>query len=256
MTTTAWRSGACLMVIAACRLWGQEAATEIRFEAASVRLHTAASPSTGRSGIEETPGLICIEDLPLRGVIATAYGVRNGQVTGPGWLDLTFVDITAKPPAGYSHAQLQPLLRSLLADRFRLSVHHESKETPGFALVIAKRGPKLHEATKPRAYFTVRPGLIEEVRATMAELASALARVTGHPVIDQTGLTAAFEVKVEWTPDQMAVAPGAEERAAPPEQGPSLFAALEEQLGLRLQGQKLPVGIVVVDHMERAPTEN
>src|SRR5579863_2234924 len=96
-------------------VWGQ-------FEAASVKLHTAASPSTGRSGIQETPGLIRIENLSLKSVIGTAYGVKDFQIEGPGWLDGVAVDIDAKPPAGYGHGQLQPLLQSLLADRFKLTI--------------------------------------------------------------------------------------------------------------------------------------
>jgi uncharacterized protein (TIGR03435 family) len=171
-------------------------------------------------------------------------------------LDDVSVDISAKPPSRFNHGQLQPLLRNLLVDRFKLATHQESKQTTGLALVIAKGGPKLHEATRPRAYFTFRPGLIEEVRATMPELACALARVLGLPVVDKTGLTMAFEVKVEWTPDQTATTASSDEKQGPTEQGLPLFTALQEQLGLRLQAQKVPVDVVVIDHMERVPTEN
>jgi uncharacterized protein (TIGR03435 family) len=225
--------------------WGQ-------FEAASVKLHTAASPSTGRVGIQETPGLIRIENLSLKSVIGTSYGVKDFQIEGPGWLADVSVDIDAKPPAGYRHAQLQPLLQNLLAERFKLAVHHESREVSGFALVVAKGGTKLREATKPRGYFTGRPGLIEEARASTAELAAVLARFVGRPVVDETGLTGAYEVKVEWTPDPAA---GDEQKEAP-DPGPSLFSALNEQLGLRLQTRKVPADTVIVDHMEKAPTEN
>jgi uncharacterized protein (TIGR03435 family) len=245
----------CLMVATAWSVWGQEGVGELRFEAASVRLHTAASPSTGRSGIEETPGLVRVENLSLHALIASAFGVRTSQIDGPKWLDDVSVDISAKPPSGFNHGQLQPLLRNLLIERFKLATHEESKETPGFALVIAKGGPKLHEAMQPRGYFTARPGLIEEVRATMPELAGALGRVLGLPVVDKTGLTMAFEIKVEWTPDQMALT-GPDEKQGPTEQGLSLFAAVQEQLGLRLQVQKVPVDVVFIDHMERVPAEN
>ena len=221
-----------------------------------MKLHTAASPSTGRSGVEETPGLVRIEDLPLKGVIGIAYGVKNFQIEGPGWLDTVHVDITAKPPTGYQHAQLQALLRNLLTDRFKLAVHHESKEVPAFALVVAKGGSKLHEATKPRDFFTVRPGLIQGARVSTGQFASALARILGHPVADETGLTAMYEVKVEWTPDETSPATNADEQTAAPEPGLSLLTAVSDQLGLRLQTRKVPADLVVVDHMERAPTEN
>src|SRR5260370_26374230 len=177
-------------------LWGQEDPGQLKFEVASVKLHTAASPSSGRSGIDETPGLVRIEDLPLKIVIGIAYGVKEFQIEGPRWLEDVRIDIDAKPPAGYKHAQLQLLLRNLLADRFKLAVHHESKEVPAFALVVAKGGSKLHEATKPRGFFTGRSGLIEGTSVSTAQLAGALARMLGHPVADETGLTARYEVKV------------------------------------------------------------
>lgn len=120
---------------------------------------------------------------------------------------------------------------------------------------MAKRGSKLHEATKPRDFFTARPGLIQGARVSTAQLASALARMLGHPVVDETGLTAMYEVKVEWTPDQAPPATNSEEQTAP-EPGPSLFTAVNGHLGLRMQTRKVSADLVVVDHMERAPTEN
>jgi uncharacterized protein (TIGR03435 family) len=236
-------------------VWGQEN-REPQFEVASVKLHTAASPSTGRSGVEETPGLVRIEDLSLKSVIGIAYGVKNFQIEGPGWLDTVHVDVTAKPPTGYQHAQLQVLLRGLLTDRFKLVVHHESREVPAFALVVAKGGSKLHEATKPRGFFTARPGLIQGARVSTAELASALARMLGHLVADETGLTAMYEVKMEWTPDQASPVTNADEQSTAPEPGPSLLTAVNDQLGLRLQTRKVSADLVVVDHVEKTPAEN
>lgn len=221
-----------------------------------VKLHTIASASTGRSGIEETPGLIRIENLSLKAIIEAAYGVKDYQFSGPGWLDSVAFDVTAKPPAGYSHPQLQPLLRGLLAERFKLAVHHESKETSGFSLLVAKGGPKFPEAAKPRDYFTVRPGLIQCSRVSTAELASAFARMLGRPVVDNTGLTAAYEVKLEWTPDTPTAPPSADSRNDSPEPPLSLLSAISEQLGLRLRTARIPVDVVIVDHVERAPTEN
>ena len=247
--------GVCLAAILVATAWSQDN-REPKFEVASVKLHTAASPSTGRSGIEETPGLIRIEDLSLKSVIGIAYGVKNFQIEGPGWLDAVHVDITAKPPIGYQHDQLQALLRSLLTDRFKLAVHRESKDVPAFALVIAKGGSKLQEATKPRDFFTARPGLIQGVRVSTAQLAGALSRMLGCPVSDETGLTAMYEVKVEWTPDPASPVSIGDGQISPPEPGPSLLTAVSDQLGLRLQARKVSADLVVIDHMEKAPTEN
>src|SRR5262249_9068096 len=146
---------------------------------------------------------------------------------------------TAKPPASYTHEQFQPLFRDLLADRFKLVVHHDSKEVSAFGLIVAKGGPKLREATKRRDYFTARAGLIACARASTTELASALARLLGRPVADNTGLTGAYDVRLEWTPDQPASVSVADDKSAEP--GPSIFTALQEQLGLRLQRQKAVV---------------
>ena len=175
-------------------------------------------------------------------MIELAYGVRDYQLDGPDWLNSVRFDIAAKPPPGYQHAQLQPLLRNLLADRFKLIVRHDSKQVSGYALVIAKSGAKLHESTGPRTYFTVRPGLISGTQRSLQELTGALARMLSRPVVDQTGLMAAYDIKLEWTQD--------------PEQELSIFTALQEQLGLRLQAQKVPIDVVIVDHVQKTPTEN
>ena len=254
-----WRMttiGACLIALTPVIVSGQDPAVRLAFEAASVKVHTRSSASTGRSGIEETPGLIRIENLSLKAIIETAYGAKDFQFEGPGWLDTISFDIAAKPPAGYNRGQLQPLLRDLLAGRFKLAVHRESKETPGFALVIAKGGPRLHEADKPRGFFTVRPGLIEGTRVSMAELAGALSRMLGRPVVDTTGLPAAYDVKVEWTPDPAPPVPGADAQNDSAEPPLSLLTAVNDQLGLRLQTRKVPVDVVIVDHVEKVPAEN
>jgi uncharacterized protein (TIGR03435 family) len=244
--------GLCLIVISACSVWGQSE-EHLQFEAASIKPTTA---STGRSGIEETPGLIRIENLSLKAIIEAAYGVKDYQCTGPGWMAIYSFDIAAKAPAGYRHEQLQPLLRNLLADRFKLAVHHESKEMPGFALAIAKGEQKLREATKAKGFFTVRPGLIEGTRVSTAQLANALARILARPVVDNTGLTAMYDVKLEWTPDQISTRPDGEDKTGPAEPGISVYQAIHDQLGLRLQTQKVPLDTVVVDRVEKVPSEN
>ncbi len=234
--------------------WAQDNAKRLEFEVASVKLHTTGP--TERSGIEETPGLIRVENLSLRALIQTAYGVKDFQLVGPGWMGNVSFDITAKPPAGYEHPQLEPLLRDLLADRFKLATHDDSKLTPGYALLVAKGGAKLHESLGPRAYFTVRPGLISGNRS-MPELAKALTGILGQPVVDKTGLAATYDIKLEWTPDEAPQPPGGGDAGpAAFEPGLSLLTALQSQLGLRVQTQKVAVDVVKVDHVEKLPTAN
>jgi uncharacterized protein (TIGR03435 family) len=217
------------------------------FEAASVKPHVDGAPgSTGRTGIEEDASQIHIENLPLRVLIAISYGVKGSeQLSGPSWLNSTTFDILAKPPAGYKREQLQYLLRNLLAERFRLTVHHEAKLISAFALVVAKGGPKLHESADPRTYHTGRPGLVEGKQMSTDELAGLLTNLLGQPVTHHTGLSPMFDVHLEWTPESPL--PTGADAGTTPEAGPSLFTALQEQLGLRLESQKIPADVVVAD---------
>jgi len=209
------------------------------FEAASVKLHVT-SGINERSGIEESPGAVRVENLPLRALIETAYGVRDYQFSGPGWLGTERYDVMAKPPAGFTHAQLQQLLQALLTDRFKLRAHHESKEMGIFELRVAQSGLRLQESAGPRTFFTARPALISGTRVSMRELAGAFSRLLDREVIDQTSLSGVYDVKVQWTPD-----------SATGDLGVSLFTAVQEQLGLKLESTKGRVDVIVVDHVER-----
>jgi uncharacterized protein (TIGR03435 family) len=251
--------GSAILGLACAVVLGQATAeSNLAFEVASVKPHVDGAPgSTGRTGIEEDPAQIRIENLSLRTLIAISYAVKGSeQLTGPGWLNTTTFDISAKPPAGYKHEQLQFLLRNLLVDRFKLTVHHETKPISAFALVIAKSGLKLHEAVGPRGYLTVRPGLIEGKQRSIAELAGGLTRLLGRPVLDQTGLGAMYDLKLEWTPDAPPPILGGAEAGGADEPVLSLFTALQEQLGLRLESHKVPGDVVIVDHVDKVPTEN
>ena len=141
------------------------------------------------------------------------------------------------------------MLQALLAERFKLEVHREPKVMSAYALVVAKGGPKMTavEAGKGSSMNTNNNHLTAK-NTTMQRLADYLARQTGRPVVDQTELKGAFDFTLEWTPE--------ESKSTSADAGPSLFTALQEQLGLKLQTHKLPVDILVVDHMERTPTEN
>jgi uncharacterized protein (TIGR03435 family) len=134
-----------------------------------------------------------------------------------------------------------------LADRFKLAVHHGSKQTSAYALLSVKGAQKLHEAAGPRGFFTARPGLISGTRVSMGEFTGALADMLERPVVDKTGLTAVYDLKLEWTPGLTAEAS---------EPGLSLFTALRDQLGLSLRTQKVSVDVVIVDRVEKAPTDN
>ena len=148
----------------------QSTTESLRFEVASIRPRVDVAQ---RAGIEETPNLVRIENLPLSGIIRMAYGVANFQLVAPDWTTRTRFDIEAKPPAPYTSAQRQPLLRNLLADRFKLQVHNEKRQVTGFDLLVAPGGHKLPLATGATGFFTARQGLIDGKNRTVAELVAA-----------------------------------------------------------------------------------
>ena len=227
----------------------QSTAEQLRFEVASIRPHTEAG--SARTGFEDNPSVVRFENLSLRALIRIAYGVMDAQLAGPGWLNDPRFDIVAKPPAGYQPGQLPVLVRNLLIDRFGLMVHREMREVPGFALRVSAGGHRLIESTGERTFLTGRPGLISGNKRSMAELVSLVAQMVSAPVLDETGLRGAYDLKLQWTPQLSAPA-----AASSVEPELSIFTALREQMGLRLDSVRTRVEVVTVDAVEKTPTEN
>jgi uncharacterized protein (TIGR03435 family) len=227
------------------------AVDELRFEVASIVPHR--NSDSAQTGFEENPSFVRMRSLSLRALIRIAYGVMDSQLVGPSWLDSVAFDVTAKPPPGYQSGQLPVLLRNLLADRFKLVIHRDTKEVAGFALRLAPRGHRLNEAKGERTFLTGRPGLIAGNSRSIAELVPLLAQMVAAPVSDQTALPSAsrYDLRLEWTPQLLSGGNGTS-----PEPEVSIFTALREQLGLRLDPVKMAVDVVVVDAAERVPTEN
>jgi uncharacterized protein (TIGR03435 family) len=183
-------------------------------------------------------------------LVMFAYQMMPDQVSGgPAWVESDGFDIDARasnPKA--TPAQLRRMVQALLADRFQLQMHRATKESSIYALVQAKGGVKLTESRDETEDTGVRiegPGRISGVRGTMAMLAGALSKPVQRRVIDQTGLTGAYTFKLQFVPDNSRKpSPDAD---APPTDGPSIFTALEEQLGLTLKTTKGPVDSIVID---------
>jgi uncharacterized protein (TIGR03435 family) len=248
----------------------------------------------GRVMIHMAPGgRIVAENITVKFLLQESYGVKESQISGaPGWLDSEHYDIEAKPedsPADQDrkltpeerHAQLMLMLQSMLADRFKLTLHHDTKEMEVYALVVAKNGPKLHEAAvtppdsapaelpkpggpppKGGIWMTGR-GQLNVTGANLGMFANVLSMQLGRIVLDKTGLKGNYEFTLKWTPDEgqgqmfRGAGDGQPRDAAPPPDasGPTIFTAVQEQLGLKLESQKGPVDTLVVDHVER-PSEN
>ena len=250
----------------------------LTFEVASIK---PADPDSRGSSIQLVPGGgLNITNIPLRTMIALANGVREFQVSGgPGWVGTERFDVTARVDAAATKGQedLAKLpegqfktvrdqsnerLRALLADRFQLVVHKETKNQPIYALVVSKNGPKLKEAKAvgARQGMSINRGRAQGFGASVEMLAQDLSSVMGRPVLDKTELTGKYDFILEWTPD---IAADARAQGfgdgitspAPAPGGPTIFTALQEQLGLRLEAQKGPVENIVIDRAEK-PSEN
>jgi uncharacterized protein (TIGR03435 family) len=197
-------------------------------------------------------GGIRIRGASVKNLIAMAYNVREFQISGaPAWTGSEHFDIEARPPqpAGTPNARKnRERMQALLADRFHLTVHNEDKEQNVFALIIAKGGPQLQEpASDEQQLIRGGRGVITGKNTTMAMLVLNLANQLSNSVVDRTGLTGKYDFKLEWTPDNTQSTDG--------NRGPTLFTALQEQLGLRLEAQKGMVSMLVIDRVER-PSEN
>src|SRR5262249_32411803 len=151
-------------------------------------------------------------------------------------------------------------LRSVLAERFKLAVHRDSKVLPAYALSVGKSGPKLHHSeTSGGPSLSFPRGKISGQRVSMEKLAEVLSYRLNHPVVDRRELKGLYDVTLEWMEERDADNIAGGDRRIAPTGGvsrPSIFTAIQEQLGLRLQAEKLPVETVVVDAVERVPTAN
>jgi|SRR5215471_9601942 len=189
--------------------------------------------------------------------IQRAYGLKTYQLRGPEWINDERYMIVAKAAGAVSQEQVLLMLQTLLADRFKLVIHRESKDMPLYALVVSKSGPKLKEAAGDGA-TQISPDGREVVfeRVSMEQLAGTLGRSLDRPVIDATGLKGLFSFRLAWADDGPKRNPAAGTlEASGPDEAPSIFTALSERLGLNLETRKAAVEVLVVDHIEK-PSAN
>jgi uncharacterized protein (TIGR03435 family) len=225
------------------------------FEVASIEPNRSES---GGSSIRRSAGRLRMENVPLRKLTLWAYGVpddREYALAGPDWMATERFDIQATFPADTTPEQVRTMTQRLLAERFQLKLHSETRERPIYALVVAKGGPKIQAVEDGQARTSGAPGQFEATKITMLKFADMLARFTGQKVVDDTGLKGVYDFTLEWSPEQTKM-PAPEDGVAAGPSGPSVFTALQEQLGLKLEGRRGPVDILVVDHMEKVPTAN
>ena len=208
-----------------------------------------------------TPGGgLRVVNATLKDMIETAYDVRLFQILGgPSWAGVTRYDVTATGGANQSRTgwtEVRLKVQAMLKDRFRLQLHRETRILPVYSLVVAKGGIKpdgLSATSGPNRGINAGKGTMLGEATSMANLAYKLSRLLDRPVVNNTGLEGNYDFKLEWTPDVEPAAPNSGIVETPI--GPSLFSALQQQLGLRLEATKGPVDILVIDHADR-PTEN
>lgn len=332
---------ATLVVFTSCAAFAQTAEAQLSFEVASVK---PAAPMTGnniRVGMRggpgtNDPGQISYSNVSLKNVLMAAYGVRVYQIQGPNWLDSERFDIAAKIPQGATKEEFKVMLQNLLAERFKLTLHRETKDLPMYALLVGKNGPKMKESVDDPApgdggaqpaggpssaapppppgggggggmagggsggasgHVTVgrdgmpqlprgasRGGLMTTAsngrfrmignRQPMAGLVDMLANQLSRPVVDLTELKGNYDFTLDFAPDEgqrmmgpmgamppvahmpEGGGPGPGANASDPQAGPSIFTAVQEQLGLKLEPRKGPVDLLVIDRVEKTPTEN
>lgn len=293
---------AILVALALPIVFGLLYATQSRAEsqdqktAANDPVYDVASIKPNKSGTDMvrlmfSPDGLTATNGTVQMLIHAAYGVEDNQISGePGWLNSDHYDIEAKMDSATADAlhklsedqrrlERQRMLQALLADRFKLAIHRETKELPVYALVVAKNGPKLQEAKPGDTYpngikgpdGVARAGFMRMGRGEltgqglpMSSLVRLLTQQLGRTVMDKTDLTGKYDFTLKWTPDESQGAmlkgpdggqPGAASAPPPDSSGPSIFTALQEQLGLKLESQKGQVEILVIDHVEK-PSEN
>jgi uncharacterized protein (TIGR03435 family) len=244
---------------------------DVTFEVASVR--PSAHSSSGDQAIgggpgTANPGRLTFTNCSLQTLLMIAYGVlpnRLDRLSGPAWLRTEAFDIVAKVPAGATQDQVPLMLQNLLIERFKLALHHETKEAEGYALMVAKNGPaaKLREpagasadkdgfpklAPGVRDAYSVKPdksaARLVARQSTMAQIAASFRSPLGVDVADKTGLTGTYDVALYFNPGGTLEDPAG-----------NFKATVERELGLRLDKAKVPMDVLVIDHIEKVPTEN
>ena len=258
------------VVLASCAALGQTGGTPLSFEVASVKPASApiatkddytAGYNAGMRAAMAAQGLrivgqrVTVIDNSLKDLIRLAYQVKEYQISGPAWMATEKYEIAATMPAGANRSQVPEMLQTLLAERFHLKLHRETRKMAVYALVVGKGGPKLTATTAPASGrggagwvgSVGSNGRVGAKDSSVASFADLLSKATDRPVIDMTGLTGLYDFDVNYT-----IALSATEA----DPGATLETALLEQLGLKLEKREMQVEVLVIEGADKVPTEN
>jgi uncharacterized protein (TIGR03435 family) len=259
------------MLLCAASVIGSPAQSLRQFEVASIKLNK--SGTTTMKFPPPSAGRFQATNFPLKALIAFAYGALGSQISGaPDWTNSERFDVDARAAdTNTTREQYQQMLQSLLVERFKLQIRKETRDLPSYELLLARAGSRL-KAADPKAcntagetgvicgsFYTGQASL-DGRSMSMAQFCNALAIVLGRPVTDHTGLDGRFDVHLEFDPQGVNLGKGDSGLTADPDKSdgaqPSIFSALQQQLGLKLQSHKEPAEVLVIERLERLPTEN
>jgi uncharacterized protein (TIGR03435 family) len=252
--------------VAAAGMQGQIPSVRPAFDSFEVATIKPTPSDWGKNSYLRMEGVEFVgRNQTVKNLIEAAYNLTPRAISsGPAWIDSDRYDILAKTPGEIrpNLEQQMSMVRTLLADRFKLAFHREQKEFSIYALTVTKNGPKLKEGTDPPDgprplifYLSPKAVMLPGRNARMAELASAFQRgALDRPVVDKTGIAGRFDFNLEWTPEESQFN-GAGLRGTAESTQPDLFAAIQQQLGLRLEATRGPIETLVIDQVER-PSAN
>src|SRR5215472_767412 len=233
------------------------------FDVAAIHLHESQPHEHNSIWSSPFDGRFKAENISVNALIQWAYEMPQTRILGaPAWTGKTYfnIDATADPSVDHQlkgltsdagRKQKEKMVQALLADRFKLAAHSEARELPIYELVVAKGGAKLGQTHENGSSVNTGTGRIEvQGSNSVAILAEELSKVVGRIVVDKTGMSGRYDLKLEYAPDGSAMPLANTTGGFTPDSGPSIFTALEEQLGLKLKPGKGPVQVLVIDHVE------
>lgn len=251
--------GTSLLIFSACGAFSQPAEAPPAFDVASVKVNTAGTgegKGRGREMVTPSPAGVTMRNVRLKSVVQWAYHLQTIQVAGPGWLDDDRYDIVAKTAGQESVERQRVMMQTLLAQRFNLTFHRETKEMPAYVVTVAKGGHKL-KASQGEGEMEVKPSGNGKMSAmfshvTLAQLSEMMSSQLQGVVVDQTGLKGGYDFSL----DLSGFMSGDFRPTGMDDVINIVIQAANEQLGIKIEQKKAPAELLTVDHAERVPVEN
>ncbi|HLK69354.1 MAG TPA: TIGR03435 family protein [Bryobacteraceae bacterium] len=238
-----------LLLFAAVAVFAQTQNAKPAFEAATIKLNNSGSRGSSSHG---SRGQVLMSNQTLKRLVERAYNVKPAQVAGPAWMEDVHFDIAAKYPADMQNDERPAMLLTLLEERFKLAAHRETREVPGYALVVAKGGFKLKPVEPGANHISSNGDAIQTYTAkkvSMAMLADDLSRTLRETIVDSTGVEGVYDFEFRWRDEEP-------ESGSDMDRSAARIVPLQDALatiGLHLHAQKVALEVIVVDHIERMP---